>query len=248
MNTQLVRELIERWREDEGGTYRRWFLWDERLKNFRAIRRSTSAANGMRLLRPTRPASRPGARTSRGCARRRPRSRRRSLANGTTTGREVQGWLRDLGTALGYDVWVASNDRNRACGAGRLGDGCLEVLPEALSRIETIPLIDVLWLERGGGRVAAAFEVEHTTSIHSGIICMVDLALGGGAEVGGLFLVAPDDREEDVRRQLARPAMRAVSGLRVKYLPYGELERNREAVARFGHGLKPIEALARSVA
>jgi type II restriction enzyme len=74
---------------------------------------------------------------------------------------------------------------------------------------------------------------------------MVDLALGGGAQVQGLFLVAPDEREEDVRRQLARPAMQAVAGLNVRYLPYGELARNREAVARFGQGLKPIEALAR---
>jgi type II restriction enzyme len=120
------------------------------------------------------------------------------------------------------------------------------VLPDALARIDTVPLIDVLWLEPSAGRVAAAFEVEHTTSIHSGIMRMVDLALSG-AEVRGLFLVAPDDREDDVRRQLARPAMRAVSGLRVRYLPYGELARNREPIARFGEGLKPIEALARQL-
>ena len=31
--------LIRRWREDPGSTYRTWFLWDERLKNFRSIRR-----------------------------------------------------------------------------------------------------------------------------------------------------------------------------------------------------------------
>lgn len=31
--------LITRWREDSGGTYRSWFVWEERLKNFRAIRR-----------------------------------------------------------------------------------------------------------------------------------------------------------------------------------------------------------------
>ena len=31
--------LIDRWREDPGGTYRSWFLWNERLKNFRSIRR-----------------------------------------------------------------------------------------------------------------------------------------------------------------------------------------------------------------
>src|SRR5690349_570958 len=34
-----VRTLIERWREDPGSTYRTWFLWEERLKNFRSIRR-----------------------------------------------------------------------------------------------------------------------------------------------------------------------------------------------------------------
>lgn len=32
-------QLIERWREDAGGTYRSWFLWDQRIKNFRSIRR-----------------------------------------------------------------------------------------------------------------------------------------------------------------------------------------------------------------
>jgi len=31
--------LITRWRADPGGTYRSWFLWEERLKNFRSIRR-----------------------------------------------------------------------------------------------------------------------------------------------------------------------------------------------------------------
>ena len=34
-----IRTLIARWRDDPGATYRSWFLWEERLKNFRAIRR-----------------------------------------------------------------------------------------------------------------------------------------------------------------------------------------------------------------
>jgi type II restriction enzyme len=37
-----VRTLIERWRDDPGSTYRTWFLWEERLKNFRSIRRGLS--------------------------------------------------------------------------------------------------------------------------------------------------------------------------------------------------------------
>jgi type II restriction enzyme len=50
-----------------------------------------------------------------------------------------------------------------------------------------------------------------------------------------------------VRAQLARPAFQRVSDLQVRYLPYGELERNREAMARFGSGLKAIEAVARTL-
>lgn len=33
------RTLIERWRADPNGAYQSWFMWEERLKNFRSIRR-----------------------------------------------------------------------------------------------------------------------------------------------------------------------------------------------------------------
>lgn len=164
---------------------------------------------------------------------------------------QVQAWLRDLGRALGFDVWVAANDRARPIGDGVLADGCLDALPADLAAspgADAIRLIDVLWLERPSGRVVAAFEVEHTTSIYSGIIRLLDLALGASAHATrGLFLVAPDDREDEVRAQLTRPAFQRVSDLQVRYLPYGELERNREAMARFGSGLKAIEAVARTL-
>ena len=109
-----------------------------------------------------------------------------------------------------------------------------------------IRLIDVLWLDRGAHTVAAAFEAEHTTSIYSGIVRLLDLALGAPASATrGLFLVAPDDREEQVRAQLARPAFQRVADLKLRYLSYGALAANREAMARFGHGLKAIDAIAK---
>ncbi len=164
---------------------------------------------------------------------------------------EVQGWLRDLGHALGFDVWIAANDRNRPLGEARLGDGCLETLPPAIASApggDAVRLIDVLWIERGGAHVTAAFEVEHTTSIYSGIVRLLDLALGAAEPAAhGLFLVAPDHREAEVRAQLRRPAFRRVADLHVRYLPYGELEKHRESMARFGSGLKAIEALARTL-
>jgi type II restriction enzyme len=168
---------------------------------------------------------------------------------------EIQGWLRTLGHALGFDVWIASNDQGRPYGDGRLGDGCVERLPEAIASqpgADAVKLIDVLWLERSPeARVAAAFEVEHTTSIYSGIVRLLDLALGGSlASTGataGLFLVAPDDREKDVRDQLRRPAFSRVADLGLRFIPYGELESHRATIARFGHGMKAVDAIARVV-
>lgn len=164
---------------------------------------------------------------------------------------EIQVWLRDLGHALGFDVWIASNDRARETGAGKLGDGCLESLPAVIASspgADAIKLIDVLWLERAQPRVCAAFEVEHTTAIYSGIIRLLDLAIGApGHATRGLFLVAPDDREDEVRGQLERPAFQHIKDLEVRYLPYSELEQNRDAMARFGAGLKAIEAVARKL-
>jgi type II restriction enzyme len=164
---------------------------------------------------------------------------------------EVQGWLRDLGFALGFQVHIAANDRARACGVGRLGDGCLEELPDALVQTpgsDAVRLIDVLWFDREG-HVAAAFEIEHTTSIYSGIVRLLDLALGAPDQATrGLFLVAPDAREADVRAQVTRPAFRDIASLGVRYLPYSQLERNRDAMARFGEGLKAIRAVSRPIA
>jgi type II restriction enzyme len=164
---------------------------------------------------------------------------------------EIQAWLRDLGLALGFRVWIASNDRSRAFGSGQLGDGCLTELPDRIlgaPGADAVRLIDVLWLEKSDDHVAGAFEVEHTTSIYSGIVRLLDLALGAPSETTrGLYLVAPDDRESEVRAQLARPAFRQVSQLGVRYLAYGQLEKHRESMARFGHGLKAVEAIARSL-
>jgi type II restriction enzyme len=171
--------------------------------------------------------------------------------DGDRTHTEIQGWLRDLGRALGFAVWVAANDRGRAYADGRLSDGCLDALPRALEQGpggEAVPLIDVIWIDPSDERVAAAFEVEHTTSIYSGIVRLLDLALGSSAEASrGLYLVAPDQREADVRAQLARPAFSRVGELRVRFLPYSELEQHRHSMARFGQGMKAIEAVARSL-
>ena len=75
---------------------------------------------------------------------------------------------------------------------------------------------------------------------------MLDLALGmGSGNSSAYFLVAPDEREQDVRLQFARPAFSRVTDLHLRYLPYSELRKHRETIARFGSGLKAIHAIAK---
>ncbi|MBU1538434.1 MAG: type II restriction endonuclease [Alphaproteobacteria bacterium] len=161
---------------------------------------------------------------------------------------EIQAWVRDLGRALGYRVWIAANDRGRCFEGGRLGEGCLNDLPPSLAAsagADSFRLIDVLWLEAGSDRVAAAFEVEHSTTIYSGIVRMLDLALSGELHTSaGLFLVAPDSREGDVRAQLQRPAFSRIADLDVRYLPYSELEKHRAAIARFGTDIRALAEIS----
>ena len=72
---------------------------------------------------------------------------------------------------------------------------------EATNR--TIELIDVLWLK--GNSIIAAFEVECTTAIYSGLLRMSDLlALQPNLEIN-LYLVAPDERQAKVEQEILRP-------------------------------------------
>lgn len=163
---------------------------------------------------------------------------------------DMQAVLRDLGRGLGFEVWIASNDRSRSCHNGRLGDGCIENLSHIDGAEEfqnSVALIDVLWINKDR-KIVAAFEVEHSTSIYSGVLRLLDLAYSnGGNHLKDIYLVAPDIREEDVRAQVQRPAFRAMNGLTVRYLPYSEITKHKDSVIRFGSDLKAIEALSKII-
>jgi hypothetical protein len=120
---------------------------------------------------------------------------------------EIQYYLLTLGYQLGLKVWVARNDRSREFKGQALGDlpGNVAKLPaqfnDATNR--TIELIDVLWLRDNA--IVAAFEVEATTSVYSGLLRMSDLlSLQPNIKLD-LFLVAPDERRDKVRQELLRP-------------------------------------------
>lgn len=126
---------------------------------------------------------------------------------------EVQWLLLKLGSDMGFDVWVARNDRGRQVKGSRFSElpKLKAELPlqfdEATNR--TIELIDVLWLK--GNAIVAAFEIESTTSIYSGLLRMSDLiAMQPNLNIP-LYLVAPDERRQKVIDEVNRPTFRRLS-------------------------------------
>lgn len=146
---------------------------------------------------------------------------------------EIQFRLAQLGSDMGFDVHVARNDKNITWKGKRLADidGLVENirLPFDQKTNETIDLIDVLWLE--GGQIVAAFEIESTTSIYSGLLRMSDLlAMNPNLQIS-LYLVAPEARREKVKEQINRPTFAKLRRPLVKvcrYIAFETLARELE--------------------
>lgn len=120
---------------------------------------------------------------------------------------EIQWLLLHLGSAMGLHVWVARNDRGRQYAGQRFADlnGMLSELPRQfdLASMKIIELIDVLWLQEQA--IVAAFEIESTSTIYSGLLRMADLiALQPNLHIP-LYIVAPDERRRKVMREIKRP-------------------------------------------
>jgi len=111
-----------------------------------------------------------------------------------------------MGAALGLDVWIPRSDRNKTYHGERLSDLSIPDLPSAGLPVQAqgiIENIDVLWTE--ASVVVCAFEVEHTTSVYSGVLRLSDLVTVMPYTSIRLFIVASGDRRAKVARELARP-------------------------------------------
>ena len=152
-------------------------------------------------------------------------------------------WLK-LGRDMGFDVWVARNDRNRVYHHKPFTEHfkLKQALPlqfdEATTK--TIEYIDVLWLK--GNAIIAAFEVESTTSIYSGLLRMSDLiAMQPNLNIP-LYLVAPDDRRDKVFIEVNRPTFSRLSPPLVdicRFISFSTLQTRLQEVVNFIQYLKP---------
>jgi hypothetical protein len=125
---------------------------------------------------------------------------------------QVQWMLARIGKKLGLKVWIAENDRGKIYNGEKLGALSLNALPNVgldPASQQTIRLIDVVWI-KGTNQIVAAFEVEHTTSIYSGLLRMSDLVALYPNLSFTLYIVAPEVRMDQVRKQLRRPTFQQI--------------------------------------
>jgi predicted RNA-binding protein len=118
----------------------------------------------------------------------------------------IQAMIASIGAAMGLSIWIPRSDRGRVLHEWKNeGNKLLERLPLNYddTTLRTIEQIDVLWLRSRS--IIRAFEIEHTTSVYSGILRMADLlALQPNMDIK-LHIVAPAARKEKVLHEIKRP-------------------------------------------
>ncbi|WP_168792305.1 hypothetical protein [Paraburkholderia aromaticivorans] len=118
----------------------------------------------------------------------------------------MQAQVANIGAKMGMKIWIPRADRGGVLREWANEEGALlDRLPLNYDEttLRTIEQIDVLWLK--GRSIVRAFEVEHTTSVYSGILRMADLvALQPNMNIK-LHIVAPETRRDKVFQEIRRP-------------------------------------------
>ena len=147
---------------------------------------------------------------------------------------KIQAIVAEIGARLGFRVWAPRNDKRQVLEhvPDDLHASFLDLLPLNYddTTLRTIEQIDILWLK--GRSIARAFEIEHTTAIYSGLLRMADLlALQPSMDIR-LHIVAPEDRREQVLREIRRPVFtlleRGPLYEQCTYISYGSINELRD--------------------
>jgi len=162
----------------------------------------------------------------------------------------VQWMLAKIGKNMGYKIWIASNDRSKKYQDEIIGSFSEKELP-ALGlgddAQKIVRYIDVIWLE-GSKRIAAAFEIEKSTSIYSGILRMSDLVAEAPNTNFPLYIIAPENRMKKIERQLSRPTFQALDlHERCKFFSDITLSNNFDHIMKLATHISTLDKLAKRI-
>lgn len=144
----------------------------------------------------------------------------------------MQWLLLKMGRQAGESVWAPRNDQQRITSEYNFGGFTESFVGGLDTQAKYVENIDVVWKEEF--RIDAAFEIENSTAIYSGLLRFADLTMVAPNTVYPMFIVAPGERRNRVREQLARPTFRHLRiHEKVRYLSY---EKVNEIDEFFGEG------------
>lgn len=143
----------------------------------------------------------------------------------------VQYYLIITGIGSGFDVWVASNDREESYSGIKFSSLALEEIPVfgAPKAISMSKRIDVIWFEKGSHKPVRFFEIEHTTPIYSGLLRLNDVLMD--YPIPKATIVVPEDRLDKVDTEINRPTFRDLAVV-CNFLTYKEVEEWYEATQK----------------
>ena len=126
---------------------------------------------------------------------------------------QIQTLIGSIGVHRGYDIWIPTVDRGKLDWNLTEKFECNDDLPRRYTSVfDVVKQVDVLWLKRGSSDLSAMFEVEHSTSIYSGLLRFNDLHLVEPNLKPKFSIVSNDVRRALFLRQINRPTFK-VSGL-----------------------------------
>ena len=135
----------------------------------------------------------------------------------------MQWKIANLGLKAGEKIWVPTSDQGRLRSAYNFTEFEAEFSTGIDLQKRYYENIDVVWKEEY--RIGAAFEVENSTAIYSGLLRFADLNVVAPNTLYPMFIVAPVERRNQVRDQVLRPAFKrlALPG-KVRFLPYETID------------------------
>lgn len=148
----------------------------------------------------------------------------RSAALATLTHGQVQTLLGAIGHCKGYAVYVPPGDVVCLDWSFVPRFNVVTTLPSFVEqRAAAATEIDVIWLDHSSSAVSAAFEVEHSTPVYSGLLRFNDVHLTCPG-ISRYFVVSNESRRDLFSRQVQRPTFQR-SGLAdvVSFLEYANV-------------------------
>lgn len=116
----------------------------------------------------------------------------------------MQYCLIKIGQMRGHDVWVAANDRNKSYQETSFSSLTLPELPHFAGPdvLNIAKMIDVIWFKKGTASPVCFFEIEHSTSVYSGLLRLNDVRID--YPVPKAFIVSAQGRRQLFDRQIGR--------------------------------------------